>query len=589
MDAEVYEDALELTVPILEAVLPDSEQYLSTAYPYPSLRITGRSERRRFRTIVLENPYLRVVVVPDLGGRILRIFDKRTNTDIFPDEPLTPIESGSRGVEIAQGIQVRYTPQDRPNSLGTVNYQPVQAVDDEDDAGVWIGEVSKELSFNALISLPSNAAEIKIEMRMFNRMIGDTSYNGGISIHLPQAVLAHAQEERTVTGEFIAYASNHGLSIRSESYPEPSLWTDGDRVSMHRFFKSTPSALSARQLDTWRLTLRPHSGLSWPVVSCGAGALAATETGYAFQATRPVSSCKLEIRTNEWLEAPLAALPEQIVNFPFPNRASVTQLLIYCEAEKMYVGSFASIPEDDVFSGPRKKIDGVAESLSKIRADINEMDDVSEEVKSLLPGYRYEGYLEHAIPYVNAEKRDEVLEQALLYNGEDHLAWWIKGASRRAENVTTEEMAEILNAHYLAPLEPALRAEGFLNQSQTQGRQPNPILKPLNESPEQFVDVACHLLEWRLYKDAARFIDEALRHMDLPMLRYLYAHALRENSKMEVEAAAHVQQGSAKPLGPPFPWRQIELDALRRLAMKFKDDARLKQYLEIAERRRPSK
>ena len=69
MAAEVYEDQIELTVGILEAVLPDSGQYLSTAYPYPSLKPTGRNDTRMFRAIVLENPYLRATIVPDLGGR----------------------------------------------------------------------------------------------------------------------------------------------------------------------------------------------------------------------------------------------------------------------------------------------------------------------------------------------------------------------------------------------------------------------------------------------------------------------------------------------------------------------------------------
>src|SRR5437764_7510714 len=161
MPADVYEDSLELTVGILEAVLPDSGQYLSSAYPYPSLKPTGRSERRMFRTIVLENAFLSATIVPDLGGRILRLLDKRTGAEVFPIESLKLESGGLRGLELPHGIQVRYGNSDRHNSLGSVNYLPLPAESEEDDAGIWIGEVGVGLSFNALISIPPDAAELR--------------------------------------------------------------------------------------------------------------------------------------------------------------------------------------------------------------------------------------------------------------------------------------------------------------------------------------------------------------------------------------------------------------------------------------------
>src|SRR5207237_1444363 len=85
---------------------------------------------------------------------------------------------------------------------------------------------------------------------------------------------------------------------------------------------------------------------------------------------------------------------------------------------------------------------------------------------------------------------DQRLEQALLYNAEDHLAWWMKAMAKRLSGEAAEEVPELLNAHYLAPLEPALRAESFLAQPVSMDREPNPLLKPLAEYPESFVEVA---------------------------------------------------------------------------------------------------
>src|SRR5579885_1152320 len=142
MPAEVYEDRLELTVEILEAVLPDNGQYLASAYPYPSLRSTDRTETRIFRSVVLENGFLKATILPDLGGRLLRLLDKRLGAEIFPIAPLRTISAGVRGVEIPQGLQIQYANADRLNATGTVSYQALPADDEDEDAGVWIGEVS---------------------------------------------------------------------------------------------------------------------------------------------------------------------------------------------------------------------------------------------------------------------------------------------------------------------------------------------------------------------------------------------------------------------------------------------------------------
>jgi len=171
------------------------------------------------------------------------------------------------------------------------------------------------------------------------------------------------------------------------------------------------------------------------------------------------------------------------------------------------------------------------------------------------------------------------LEQALLYNSEDHLAWWHKALLERRLQPETAELADILNAHFLAPLEPALRAEGFLGQPQTMVRDANPILAPLEEAPEQFIEVACALLEINFLAEASRFLDESLRHLDLPILHYLQAYALLSGTNMRVDAAQHVQAAAHSPFAPPFPWRQTEINALKALEVAFPEDPRIKQYL----------
>ena len=100
-----------------------------------------------------------------------------------------------------------------------------------------------------------------------------------------------------------------------------------------------------------------------------------------------------------------------------------------------------------------------------------------------------------------------------MYNADDPLLWWGKAVALRLAGEDNEQ--ELLNAHFLAPLEPALRAESFLSQPINPDGAPSPLLASLAENPEEFIEVACLLIDCGLFDQASRWIDEALRHRDL--------------------------------------------------------------------------
>ena len=143
-----------------------------------------------------------------------------------------------------------------------------------------------------------------------------------------------------------------------------------------------------------------------------------------------------------------------------------------------------------------------------------------------------------------------------------------------------DNQAELLNAHYLAPMEPALRAESFLSHPIQPDRDPNPLLRPLAEDPSQFVEVACLLMEAGLFDQASRWIDEAVRHVDLPMLRYLMAYSLLVATKLGIEASEQMRLAGDLPFGPPFPIRPFERKVLEALRDVFPNDLRLRGYLD---------
>lgn len=173
------------------------------------------------------------------------------------------------------------------------------------------------------------------------------------------------------------------------------------------------------------------------------------------------------------------------------------------------------------------------------------------------------------------EATSEFIEEAIGLNHEDALAWWFRAAIRR-----DEESEDLPNAHYLAPLEPLLRAESFLRMG-TQGRDPNPLVALLADDPDVLIDVAFRLWEAGFAEDFSRWIDECLRHREVPMLRYILADRLLENSRMAAEAAQHVGQVAKAPINPPYPWRAEERAVLDRLAERFPEDARIAELREM--------
>lgn len=169
----------------------------------------------------------------------------------------------------------------------------------------------------------------------------------------------------------------------------------------------------------------------------------------------------------------------------------------------------------------------------------------------------------------NFPEADANLDAALATNAEDHLTWWLRAVVQRLAGTAEDDSPVLPNAHFLSPMEPALRAEAFLSQPQTHSREPNPLVAPLAGNPDAMLEVAHLLLEAGLNGEAARWLDESVRHADHRMLRIMTSWNFLVNSRMDAEAAHHLALASKLPLVPPFPWRELERRAVADLLARF--------------------
>jgi hypothetical protein len=118
---------------------------------------------------------------------------------------------------------------------------------------------------------------------------------------------------------------------------------------------------------------------------------------------------------------------------------------------------------------------------------------------------------------------------------------------------------------------------------QTHSKEPSAVLKGF--SPDDFHETVHLLIEAGLYQEATRLMDEAQRHQEHPLLRYMHAWCLMQTTRMEVEASFELQKAGKAPIEPPFPWRPLEVRAVRELAERFSKDERLRALVGLLDKR----
>ena len=144
----VWRDTIEL--PTYEEGLPDEnpsfDQFVTNGrynYPY-TLRenLTNRVEPRRWRTLNLENEYLKCVILPDLGGHLYRCLDKRNGADLFYANPsLKFARIAYRGVWAAYGIEFNFPVSHNWMTASPVDFATSTAADGS--ASVWVRNIDR--------------------------------------------------------------------------------------------------------------------------------------------------------------------------------------------------------------------------------------------------------------------------------------------------------------------------------------------------------------------------------------------------------------------------------------------------------------
>lgn len=109
-------------------------------YPYPVVeKIEDVCEDKIYRAVWLENAYIRVMILPELGGRVQMAYDKlKERHFIYYNHVVKPALVGLTGPWISGGIEFNWPQHHRPSTFLPVDYCTEQLPDG--GVAVWVSE-----------------------------------------------------------------------------------------------------------------------------------------------------------------------------------------------------------------------------------------------------------------------------------------------------------------------------------------------------------------------------------------------------------------------------------------------------------------
>ncbi len=192
---KVWEESLviptyRLEPPELNPMFYENESYQGAKkkiYPYPFRdRITDIREQNTYKALHLENDYIKLSILPELGGRLLSAVDKTNNYEIFYHQHvIKPALIGMLGAWISGGIEWCVFHHHRSTTYMPVDYTLTDNADGSKT--IWFGELERRHRMKWIIgiTLYPNRSYIEATIKIFNRTAVPNSilYWANVAVH----------------------------------------------------------------------------------------------------------------------------------------------------------------------------------------------------------------------------------------------------------------------------------------------------------------------------------------------------------------------------------------------------------------------
>ncbi|MBD5778065.1 DUF5107 domain-containing protein [Pelagicoccus sp. NFK12] len=158
-------------------------------YPMPVCdAIESEIKPKSWEVVYIENEYIKVMILPELGGRIHRIWDKIREHDLIYYQPvIKPALVGLAGPWVSGGIEFNWPQHHRPSTT----MPAYAAVEEEEDGAttVWLSEHDPMARMKGMhgIRLQPGIARVELRARAYNRTDDVQTFlwwaNAGLEAH----------------------------------------------------------------------------------------------------------------------------------------------------------------------------------------------------------------------------------------------------------------------------------------------------------------------------------------------------------------------------------------------------------------------
>ncbi|MEM2028146.1 MAG: DUF5107 domain-containing protein, partial [Candidatus Bathyarchaeia archaeon] len=178
-DVKIWEEPL--VIPTYQISDPDPNPIFYTGrayqgaqghvYPYPMLdKLTDNRIEKVYKAAFLENEYIKVCVLPEIGGRIFFATDKTNNYDFFYHQHvIKPALIGMLGAWISGGVEWNIPHHHRATTFMPVDYTLRENPDGSKT--IWVGEIElrHRMKWIVGITLYPGKSYIEVTIKLFNR------------------------------------------------------------------------------------------------------------------------------------------------------------------------------------------------------------------------------------------------------------------------------------------------------------------------------------------------------------------------------------------------------------------------------------
>ncbi len=209
-------------------------------YPHPVIeKIEDEKHDRAYTAVFLENEYLKIMILPELGGRIQRAYDKVKKRDfVYYNQVIKPALVGLAGPWISGGIEFNWPQHHRPST-----FEPVDTRIDENADGsktVWMGAESGSQKILDAMDKGTKVEQIYEATRLLKK------HHIHVALFLQLGYLQETIDDIQLTINMVEDLLPDDLGI-SVSYPLPgtgfydkvkdqlkskSNWTDSDDLDL---------------------------------------------------------------------------------------------------------------------------------------------------------------------------------------------------------------------------------------------------------------------------------------------------------------------------------------------------------------------